>query len=143
LREGIEKLQAAFDRNSERTGEKPAHWNDIYLATVTPGHKAELVLAGVAGNQFMARTKNEILFGKASDLLEPWPERGQAFTLAHLPQGQERQRGARDDAAAGEPASVPDLEEDLRKAEARAAQSRDPSDDPNERGRPRGGGRGR
>jgi cell filamentation protein len=142
LREGIEKLQAAFDRNSERTGEEPAHWNDLYLATVTRGHNAELVLAGVAGGQFMARTKNEILIGKASDLPEPRPERGQTFTLAHLSQGQKRQRGAKDEGA-GEPARVPSLEEDLRNAEARAAESRDPNEDANKRGRPRGGGRGR
>lgn len=143
LREGIDKLQAAFDRDSERSGKEPAHWNELYLATVASGHNVELVMAGVAGSQFMARTEHEILFGKTSDLPEPHPDRGQTFTLVHPPQGQDRQRGAKDDGAAGEPARVPDLEEDLRNAEARAAQSKDLSDDPNERGRPRGGGRGR
>jgi cell filamentation protein len=141
LRDGIEKLQAAFDRNSERTGEKPAHWNDIYLATVTPGHNAELVLAGVAGSQFMARTGHEILFGKTSDLPEPRPERGQTFALAHPSQGQERQRDSKDDSE--QPRGEDQLQEDLRKTKASAAEIRNAIDDGHGRGRPRGGGRGR
>jgi cell filamentation protein len=52
-------------------------------------------------------------------------------------QHQQQERRGKDGSAAGEPERVPNLEEDLRSAEARAAQ------DPNERGRPRGGGRGR
>jgi cell filamentation protein len=94
LREGIEKLQAAFDRNSERTGEEPAHWNDIYLATVTPEHNAELVLAGVAGDQFMARTENQILFGRTSDLPEPRPERGEKFTMTATPYARDEEKTA-------------------------------------------------
>jgi cell filamentation protein len=57
-------------------------------------------------------------------------------------QHQQQERRGKDGSAAGEPARAPDLEEDLLKAEARAAQSRDPSEDANGRGRPRGG-RGR
>jgi cell filamentation protein len=141
LHEGIEKLQAAFDRDSERTGKEPAHWNDLYLATVAPGHNVELVLAGVAGSQFMARTEHEILFGKASDLPEPHPERGQTFTLAHPSHGQERQRGAKDDSEL--PRGEDQLQEDLRKIKASAAEIRDALDGGHGRGRPRGGGRGR
>jgi cell filamentation protein len=56
-------------------------WNDRYVATIGPGHTIELVLAGVAGNQFMARTVSKILFGLVSDLPDPRPQRDQTFTL--------------------------------------------------------------
>jgi cell filamentation protein len=56
-------------------------WNDRYVATLTPGHTVELVFAGVAGNQFMARTASKILFGRVSDLPVPRPQRDQTFTL--------------------------------------------------------------
>lgn len=56
-------------------------WNNRYVATITPGHSVELVLAGVAGDQFMARTRSEILFGRVSDLPKPRPQQGQTFTL--------------------------------------------------------------
>jgi len=32
-------------------------WNDRSIATMEPGHKVDVKLAGVAGEQFMARTK--------------------------------------------------------------------------------------
>jgi cell filamentation protein len=57
------------------------NWNDRYVATVTPGHTVDLVLAGVAGDQFMARSQSEILFGRTADLPQPPPQRGEAFTL--------------------------------------------------------------
>jgi cell filamentation protein len=56
-------------------------WNDRYLATMEPGHQIDVKFAGVAGDQFMARTRTGILFGKTSDLPEPRPEKGQEFTL--------------------------------------------------------------
>jgi cell filamentation protein len=56
-------------------------WNDRYIATITPEYAVELVLAGISGNQFMARTSSQILFGRVSDLPDPPPQRGQAFTL--------------------------------------------------------------
>ncbi len=56
-------------------------WNSHYLATTEPGYKVDERLAGVAGEQFMARTKTAILIGQTRDLPEPRPERGQDFTL--------------------------------------------------------------
>jgi len=56
-------------------------WNDGYIATAEPGHKVDVRLAGVAGDQFMARTQTAILIGKASDLPEQRPAQGQEFTL--------------------------------------------------------------
>ncbi len=56
-------------------------WNDRYIATMEPGHKVEVQLAGVVGEQFMARTKIAILIGQTRDLPEPRPEQGQDFTL--------------------------------------------------------------
>ncbi len=56
-------------------------WNDRYIATAEPGHKVDVRLAGVAGDQFMARTQTAILIGKTSDLPERRPEQGQEFTL--------------------------------------------------------------
>jgi cell filamentation protein len=56
-------------------------WNDRYVATIAPGHAVELVLAGIAGNHFMARTATQILFGRVSDLPDPHPEPGQTFNL--------------------------------------------------------------
>lgn len=56
-------------------------WNRHYIATLAPGRSVDLVFAGAAGDYFMARTDTEILFGKASDLPEPHPERGATFTV--------------------------------------------------------------
>jgi cell filamentation protein len=56
-------------------------WNDRYIATAEPGHKVDVRLAGVAGDQFMARTQTAVLIGKASDLPEQRPAQGQEFTL--------------------------------------------------------------
>jgi hypothetical protein len=60
-------------------------WNNRYVATLTPGHTVELVFAGVAGDQFMARTRTEILFGRTADLPEPRPEHGETFTVMATP----------------------------------------------------------
>jgi cell filamentation protein len=56
-------------------------WNDRYISTTEPGHKVDLRMAGVAGDQFMARTRTTILIGKTSDLPVQRPEPGQEFTL--------------------------------------------------------------
>lgn len=56
-------------------------WNDRYLATLEPGHEVELIFAGVAADQFMARTDTLILLGRTADLPEPRPERGQTFIV--------------------------------------------------------------
>ena len=70
LRRGIAALEKAdFD------------WNGHYVATVEPGHTVELVLAGISGEQFMARTRSEILFGDVRHLPAPTPERGQSFVI--------------------------------------------------------------
>jgi cell filamentation protein len=56
-------------------------WNDRYIATAEPGHKVDVRLAGVAGHQFMARTKTAILIGKTSDLPQRQPDPSEEFTL--------------------------------------------------------------
>lgn len=56
-------------------------WNDRYVATAEPRHKVDVRLAGVAGDQFMARTQTAILIGKTSDLPQPRPAQGEEFTL--------------------------------------------------------------
>ena len=56
-------------------------WNDRYIATAEPGHKVDVWLAGIAGDQFMARTQTAILIGKTSDLPEHRPDRGEKFAL--------------------------------------------------------------
>jgi len=70
-------------------------WNDRYVATLTPGHPVELVFAGAAGDQFMARSQTEILFGNAADLPELRPERGEIFhvTATRYPRLGKRPRG--------------------------------------------------
>jgi len=56
-------------------------WNNHYIATTEPSHEVDVRLAGVAGDQFMARTKTAILIGQSRDLPEPRPESGQDFTF--------------------------------------------------------------
>jgi cell filamentation protein len=57
-------------------------WNNHYIATTEPSHEVAVRLAGVAGDQFMARTKTAILIGQSRDLPEPRPGSGQDFTFA-------------------------------------------------------------
>ena len=57
-------------------------WNQRYIATVSPAFPVEMVFAGVAKDQFMARTSSEILFGWASDLPDPIPQQGEAFVMS-------------------------------------------------------------
>ena len=82
-------------------------WNDRYVATLAPGHAVELVFAGAAGDQFMGRTQTEILFGKASDLPEPPPARGESFTVTATSYARdgERQSGTKGNSAPGGSAS--------------------------------------
>ena len=54
---------------------------DRYIATAEPGHRVEVTLAGIAGDQFMARTSTEILIGQVSDLPKPRPVREETFIL--------------------------------------------------------------
>jgi cell filamentation protein len=56
-------------------------WNDRYIATAEPGHKVAARLAGIAGDQFMARTQTAILIGTTCDLPERRPDRGQEFSF--------------------------------------------------------------
>ena len=111
-------------------------WNDRYIATLAPGHAVELVFAGAAGDQFMGRTRAEILFGKAADLPEPRPVRGESFTVTATPyprQG-DRQPGAngnpsprrastRKEKPSGEPSGADVLAHDLDEAKKGAAKS--------------------
>ena len=55
--------------------------NDQYIATMEPGHVVAVTLAGVGGDQFMARTDSAILIGQVSDLPSPRPARGDMFSL--------------------------------------------------------------
>ncbi len=57
-------------------------WNDHYIATTEPNYPVKVWLAGVAGTQFMARTKTAILIGQTRDLPDPPPARGQEFAVA-------------------------------------------------------------
>jgi cell filamentation protein len=56
-------------------------WNDSYIATAEPGHKVDVRLAGIAGDQFMARTRTAILIGRARDLPIQRPTQAQEFTV--------------------------------------------------------------
>jgi cell filamentation protein len=71
----------ALDRAIHSLGQHGFAWNDSYIATAEPGHTVELVMAGSAGAQFMARTATGILIGQVADLPEPRPERGDTFVL--------------------------------------------------------------
>jgi cell filamentation protein len=57
-------------------------WNNHYIATTEPNYQVHVQLAGVAGTQFMARTKRAILIGQTRDLPDPRPRQGQEFALA-------------------------------------------------------------
>src|SRR5258706_13065619 len=81
LGEGIDKLQAAFNQQVKGTGKKATQWNDLYLATIDPNHDAELVFVAAAGDQFMAQSNSDILFGRLADLPEPLPTRRETFRL--------------------------------------------------------------
>ena len=59
-------------------------WNDRYIATAEPGHKVDVQLAGITGDQFMARTPAAILIGKTSDLPRQRPDRGRRLPLRPL-----------------------------------------------------------
>jgi cell filamentation protein len=54
-------------------------WNDRYIATLEPGRSIQLLMVGVRGNQFMARTDTEILIGQTSDLPTPRPNARESF----------------------------------------------------------------
>ena len=58
-------------------------WNNSYVATIEPGHPAELTLIGIgsAGDHFLAHSGSQILIGKTADLPDPRPERGAVFVL--------------------------------------------------------------
>lgn len=56
-------------------------WNDCYVATAEPGHRVTARLAGIAGDQFMARTHTSVLIGRTNDLPEPRPEQGREFSF--------------------------------------------------------------
>lgn len=72
---------AALARAIEALDQHGFAWNDSYIATAEPGRTVEVVLAGVAGGHFMARTATEILIGQVSDLPEPRPQSGDTFAL--------------------------------------------------------------
>jgi cell filamentation protein len=80
----LEKAIDALNRNG-------FPWNDRYVATAEPGHKVEVTMAGIAGEQFMVRTATAILIGQTSDLPEPRPERGETFTFEPTPWKRKRQ----------------------------------------------------
>lgn len=67
-------------------------WNDRYIATAQPGHNLKVRLAGIAGDQFMARTKTAILFGQTKDLPKRRPEREEEFTLKPTAWSDERRQ---------------------------------------------------
>jgi cell filamentation protein len=56
-------------------------WNDRYVATLAPGRTVKLLLAGIAGDTFMACTQSEIFFGRTADLPQPPPKIGKPFSV--------------------------------------------------------------
>ena len=54
-------------------------WNENYVATMEPGHSVPAMMAGVAGDHFMARSAHAVLIGQAHDLPSPIPRLGQEF----------------------------------------------------------------
>lgn len=72
---------AALDKAIEALNRLNFLWNDRYIATAEPGYRVEVTMAGMAGEQFMARTVDAVLIGQVSDLPEPRPQRGTIFTL--------------------------------------------------------------
>ncbi len=72
---------AALAKALDGLGRLNFPWNDRYVATAEPGHRVEVTMAGIAGDQFMARTTSEILIGQVSDLPQPRPARGETFTF--------------------------------------------------------------
>jgi cell filamentation protein len=89
LRESIEHLE-----------QLNFNWNERYVATLTLEHSADLVFAGTAGENFMARTESAILFGRAADLPEPRPELGETFHYGEA-QANEQSVGVEADATHG------------------------------------------
>lgn len=81
---------AALSKAIEFLDQQRFPWNDRYIATAEPGHRVSVRMAGVAGEQFMARTQTAILIGKTSDLPAQRPERGEEFTFAATSWGEER-----------------------------------------------------
>jgi cell filamentation protein len=73
---------AALDKAIKALDRFQFPWNEATLATAEPGHRVVVTMAGVAGDQFMARTKTDILIGREADLPTPYPARGDVFTLA-------------------------------------------------------------
>jgi cell filamentation protein len=111
-------------------------WNNNYVATLAPGHTVDLVFAGAAGDQFMARTQAEILFGRTTDLPEPRPERGETFTVTAAPYSRQEESVEHD--PRGMMSADDRLQEDLR-----AAEKDTKSDDAPGKASDRGKGRGR
>jgi hypothetical protein len=66
-----------------------------------PGHKVDVRLGRVAGEQFMARTETAILIGQTHDLPEPQPKRGRGFVLVPTSWGRDPNEAIR--AHAGKP----------------------------------------
>ncbi len=80
---------AALKKAIEGLEKHGLSWNDRYIATMEPGHKVDVRLAGVAGEQFMARTETAVLIGQTRDLPEMQPERGRDFVLVPTSWGRE------------------------------------------------------
>ena len=70
---------AMLRRSIEQLEKANFPWNERYVATLTPDHGVDLILAGIAGDNFMARTENAVFFGRTADLPEPQPGRGEIF----------------------------------------------------------------
>lgn len=82
LREGMTKLQNSLNTAAQASGKPPLlDLNEQYIATAAPGHPMELTFVGIAGNQFMARTQGQIIFGFVADLSEPIPQSGEIFSF--------------------------------------------------------------
>ena len=76
LEDGLMRLIQAYDKHGTRFDP-----NEIYMTTFTPGETKTVQFVGVSGNQFAARTQNQIFFGLAVNLPKPIPKPGQKFTF--------------------------------------------------------------
>jgi cell filamentation protein len=118
----VEVLRTA----EEQLDRQKYNWNERYIATVEPGYPVELTMVGIARDQFMAHTGSQILLGKTSDLPEPRPERGEAFTFV-APQHCWQREIERDQTRTQEAAfdlQSPDHERQGEQSEARMAKGK-------------------
>jgi cell filamentation protein len=69
LNAGLEKLKRHQNINPKT----------LYLTTFSPGETSTVIFAGIADDQFLARTNDRVFFGRAANLPSPIPQIGTEF----------------------------------------------------------------